>query len=188
MNIGLYFGSFNPIHNGHIAIAQYMYENYPFDSIWFIVSPSSPFKEKEMLLDDHKRLELVKVAIMGKDYFHASDIEFSMEKPSYTYLTLRKLRLTFLENTYSLILGSDNIDEIRLWKNHEEILDNHSIFVYPRSEKIRETALKNVVYTYSPLLDISSTLIRDKIKNREDIQDLVPKKVLEMIEKERLFK
>ena len=187
MHIGLYFGSFNPIHNGHLAIAQYMYDNYCFDAIWFIVSPSNPFKEQKTLIDEHKRLELVNVAIKRKDYFYASDIEFDMEKPSYTYLTLRKLCLAFPQNTYSLILGSDNIDDITLWKNCEEILENYSIFVYPRSQNTKEIELKNIIYTYPPLLGISSTLVREKIKNKEDIRDLVPGKVFEVIEREQLF-
>lgn len=187
MHIGLYFGSFNPIHNGHLAIAEYMYQNYHFDAILFVVSPSNPLKNNAILLGEHKRLELVKIAIEDKKYFFASNIEFTMERPSYTYLTLRKIQSDFPKNTYSLILGSDNMDEISCWKNHEEILKKYTIYVYPRGKKSKIIDLKNVISTNPSLLDISSTMIREKIKQGESIQDLVPVKVLEVIEKEKIY-
>lgn len=188
MNIGLYFGSFNPIHIGHLAIAEYMYQNYHFDAIWFIVSPSNPLKNEACLLNEYKRLELVKIAIEDKKYFFASDIEFQMKKPSFTYLTLRKIKSDFPENSYSLILGSDNIDMISCWKNHEEILNNYTIFVYPRGKTTKKINSKNIIYTNPILLDISSTIIREKIKSKKSIRDLIPLKVLEAIEKEKLYK
>ena len=187
MHIGLYFGSFNPIHNGHLTIAEYMYQNYHFDTIWFVVSPSNPLKNDAILLDECKRLELVKIAIEDRKYFFASDIEFTMERPSYTYLTLRKIKSDFPENSYSLILGSDNVDEISRWKNCEEILENYIIYVYPRGKKAKILNSKNIIYTNPSLLDVSSTMIREKIKQRESIRDLVPSKVLEIIEKEKLY-
>jgi nicotinate-nucleotide adenylyltransferase len=187
MTIGLYFGSFNPIHNGHLAIAQYMYENYHFDAVCFVVSPANPLKNNAILLNEHKRLELVRIAIEDKNYMLASDIEFDMEKPSYTYLTLRKICSEFPKNSYSLILGSDNIEDIFCWKNYEEILDNYKIFIYPRKENGKEISQKNIIYTHPPLLDISSTMIRERIKKGETIRDLVPPKVAEVIEKENLY-
>ena len=187
MTIGLYFGSFNPIHRGHLAIAQYMYENYHFDAIYFVVSPANPFKREASLLDEYKRLELVQIAIEDKNYFFASDVEFYMAKPSYTYFTLQKLCFDFPENTYSLILGSDNVEKIFRWKNNEEILKNYNIYVYPRKENVQEISLKNIIYTHPPLLDISSTMIRERIKKGETIRDLVPSKVAEVIEKENLY-
>ncbi len=181
MHIGLYFGSFNPIHNGHIAIAEYMYRNFHFDEIWFVVSPSSPLKKDEELLDEFKRFELVKLAIRNKNYFLASDIEFQMERPSYTYLTLREIKKRYPQSTFSLILGSDNVDNIKLWRNYEEILQNYTVYVYPRSEKMNYIDVKNIIYTNPPLLNLSSTLIREKIKNKENIYGFVSAEVAEMI-------
>jgi nicotinate-nucleotide adenylyltransferase len=165
-----------------------MYQNYDFDAICFVVSPSNPLKNNAILLDEHKRLALVKIATADKPYFWASDIEFTMKKPSYTYLTLRKMQSEFPENHYSLILGSDNIDEIFRWKNHEEILENYTVFVYPRGEKTAKIDRKNVIYIRSPLLDISSTMVRERIKRGESVRDLLPEKVLEVVEKEHWYR
>jgi len=187
MRIGLYFGSFNPIHNGHIAIAEYMYRQFRFDKIWFIVSPSNPLKKEKDLLDEYKRLELVKIAIKDKDYFAASDIEFQMKKPSYTYLTLRKIYAEYSQHTFALILGGDSINDIKLWKNYEEILQNYTIYIYPRSEKSDNIAKENIIFTTPPILNISSTYIREKIKIKEDISDFVPPEVFQIIKKERLY-
>ena len=184
MHIGSYFGSFNPVHNGHIAIAEYMYRQFGFDKIWFVVSPSNPLKKGNDLLDEHKRLDLVKLAIKNKDYFSVSDIEFQMEKPSYTYLTLRKIHTEYPQHSFALILGGDSIDDIKLWKNYEEILQNYTIYIYPRSKKTENSTEKNIIYTNPPLLDISSTQIREKIKNKEDISNFVCSEVMERIEKE----
>ena len=188
MNIGLYFGSFNPIHHGHIAIAEYMYQCFQFDKIWFVVSPSNPLKKEVELLDEYKRFLLVETAIKDKSYFIASDIEFGMEKPSYTYLTLRKIHVEYSQHTFSIILGSDCLDTISLWKNYEEILQNYTIYIYPRSEKIDYIPLKNIIYTQPPLLDVSSNFIRKKIKNKEDIRDFVHSDVFEMIQNNGFYK
>jgi nicotinate-nucleotide adenylyltransferase len=182
-HIGLYFGSFNPVHNGHTAIAEYMYRQFGFDEIWFVVSPSNPLKKEEDLLDEHTRFELVKAAIKNKKYFLASDIEFQMEKPSYTYLTLRKIHTEYPQHTFALLLGGDSIKNIKLWKNHEEILQNYTIYIYPRGEKTDTIVGKNIIYTNPPLLNISSTMIREKIKNKEDISGLVCAEVGKMIGK-----
>ncbi len=187
MYIGLYFGSFNPIHNGHLAIAEYMYQNYPFDAICFVVSPSNPLKNNVIFLSEHKRLELLQIAIEDKEYFFVSDIEFAMERPSYTYLTLRKIQSDFPQHSYSLILGSDNMDEFSHWKHHEEILENYTVYVYPRGRKTKIIHSENIIYTNPALLDISSTIIREKIKNGESIQHLLPPKVLQLIEIEKLY-
>ena len=187
LHIGLYFGSFNPIHNGHIAIAEYMYRNFHFDEIWFVVSPSNPLKKEEELLDEFKRFELVKLAIKDKNYFIASDVEFKMKKPSYTYLTLREIYAKYPKHNFSLLLGSDNIDDIKSWKNYEEILQDYTIYIYPRSKEANYIDRKNIIYTNPPLLNISSTLIREKIKNKEDISSFVDIDVLQIIEKENLY-
>ena len=187
MYIGLYFGSFNPVHQGHIAIAEYMYRQFCFDEIWFIVSPSNPLKEKIDLLDEHKRLKLVQTAIQNKPYFRASDIEFQMEKPSYTYLTLRKIHAENPQHRFSLLLGGDSIEDIKLWKNYEEILQNYTIHVYPRSGKTGNIAGKNIIFAHPPLLDISSTLIRERIKRGEDVSGLIPLNVFQIIKKEKFY-
>ena len=183
MHIGLYFGSFNPVHNGHIAVAEYFYRQFGFDKIWFIVSPSNPLKAEKDLLDEQKRLELVKTATKDKDYFFASDIELQMKKPSYTYLTLRKIYAEYPQHTFALLLGGDSIDTITLWKNYEEILQNYTIYVYPRSEKTNIIAGKNIIYAHPPLLNISSSQIRKKIKKGEDISQFVHSEVLHVVEK-----
>jgi len=187
MKIGLYFGSFNPIHNGHLAIAEFMYRHFNFGEIWFVVSPSNPLKNKKDLLDKHKRLELVKAATKNNNYFSVSDIEFDMKKPSYTYLTLRKICAEFSQHNFAVLLGDDNINEIKLWKNYEEILRNYTIYVYPRAEKTSNFAQKNIIYTNPPILNISSTLIRKKIKNKENISEFVTSEVLQIIENENLY-
>jgi nicotinate-nucleotide adenylyltransferase len=188
MNIGLYFGSFNPVHKGHTAIAEYMYRYFHFDAIWFVVSPSNPLKQEATLLDEYKRLELVKIAIRDKPYFRVSDIEFTMAKPSYTYLTLRKIRLEYPDHHCSLIVGSDSIENIVLWKKHQEILQNYSILVYPRSQKAMPFVQQNVIYTHPKMLDISSTVIREKIKRRESVVDLLQLEVLQIIEREQYYR
>ena len=187
MHIGLYFGSFNPVHNGHIAIAEYMVRQVGFDEIWFVVSPSNPLKMGKDLLDEYTRFQLVALAINGKKHFIASDIEFQMEKPSYTYVTLRKICAEYPQHTFALILGGDSINEIKLWKNHEEILQNYTIYIYPRSEKGKNMTGENIIYTNPPFLPISSTMIREKIKNKEDISGYVCGEVLQVIEKEKLY-
>ena len=187
MHIGLYFGTFNPIHNGHLAIAEKMYEQGLFDAVWFVVSPNSPFKEYGSLLDEYKRLELVNVAIKELPYCLASDIEFTMERPSYTYLTLRKLKEQYPCHTFSIIMGEDNLNEMEKWRNQEEIMQNHSIFVYPRTGISAKKDLKNVFYIDLPLLNISSSLIRERLKKQESVETFVPKNVIEIIEKEELY-
>jgi len=187
MHIGVYFGTFNPVHNGHLRIAEAMYQQGLFDAVWFVVSPNSPFKNYAQLLDEQKRLELVSIAIKELPFCLASDIEFSMERPSYTYLTLRKLKETYPNNIFSIIMGEDNLDSIEKWKNYKEIMQNHSIYVYPRAGISQKKAIKNVFYINLPLLNISSNQIRDRLKKRESIKELVPESVIEIIEKEQFM-
>jgi nicotinate-nucleotide adenylyltransferase len=188
MHIGLYFGTFNPVHNGHLAIAAQMYEQGLFDAVWFVVSPNSPFKEYSGLLDEYKRLDLVRVAIKEMPYCSASDIEFAMEQPSYTYLTLRKLKEKYPKDIFSIIMGEDNLEGIEKWKNYEEILQNHSIFVYPRTGIQQRKNWENVFYIDFPLLNISSSLVREQLKEGKSIENLVPKNVAKIIEKEQFYK
>ena len=165
-----------------------MYEHGLFDAVWFVVSPNSPFKEYNLLLDERKRLELVNIAIKERPYCFALDIEFMMERPSYTYLTLRKLKEKYPNYIFSIIMGEDNLNEMEKWRNWEEIMQNHSIFVYPRNEILVKKDLKNVFYIDLPLLNISSSLIRERLKNKESIKNLVPKNVIEVIEKEQFYR
>ena len=190
MHIGLYFGSFNPIHNGHLAIAQYMYTNYNFDEIWFVISPNSPFKQEKDMLNANIRLQLVQIAIENIPFFKASDIEFDMPTPSYTYRTLRKIRKLYPNNQYSIIMGGDNIDNIHLWKNYTEIIQNHTIYIYPRIES------KNITYSHHciiapnvPILNISASEIRTLIRqtNWEKVAKLVPEKVFLTLKNKKYY-
>jgi len=187
MHIGLYFGSFNPVHNGHLSIAEEMYRQKLFDAVWFVVTPNSPFKEHATLLDERKRLELVNIALKNIPYCRASDIEFNMTRPSYTYLTLRKLRELYPHYIFSIIMGEDNLNSIEKWKNYEEILQNHSIYVYPRVGVGQKKELKNVFYINLPLLNISSSMVRERLKNKENVQSLLPEEVINNIEKESFY-
>ena len=132
-NIGLYFGSFNPIHIGHLIIAEYMIENSDLDEIWFVVSPSNPLKKKESLLDERQRLYMVNIAIEDDARFRSSDIEFKLPYPSYTCVTLAHLTERYPEKNFSLIMGEDNLENIEKWKNYEFILNNFHIYTYPRA-------------------------------------------------------
>jgi len=181
MQIGLYFGTFNPIHKGHLAIAEQMHQQGLFDEIWFVVSPNSPFKAYPQWFDENKRLEFVKLAVKKLPYCLASDIEFAMERPSYTCLTLRKLRESYPHYTFSIIMGEDNLDSMEKWKNYEEIMQNHSIYVYPRAGVWQKKEIKNVFYVDLPLLNISSSQVRERLKNGESIAEFVPKEIVENI-------
>lgn len=187
MHIGLYFGSFNPIHNGHTAIALYMLEHYDFEQIWIIVTPNSPFKSKEELIDENIRLQMVKLATEEYPDIIASDFEFDLPRPSYTYMTLHKLRMLYYEDKFSIIMGSDNVNDLEHWKKSTEIIRNHKIYIYPRKENISKLPTDNFIYTDAPIYDISSTEIRNKVKKRKDVSSLVHKKVLEIIIENELY-
>ncbi|MFA9370323.1 MAG: nicotinate (nicotinamide) nucleotide adenylyltransferase [Labilibaculum antarcticum] len=178
MRIGLFFGSFNPIHIGHLAIANYMAEYTDLEQIWFVVSPHNPFKNKSSLLADYHRLELVNRAIDRYSHFKASNIEFGMPQPSFTIDTLTYLKEKNPSHQFSLIVGSDNLKSFSKWKNHEVILQNHALFVYPRpnfeSESI--TMDGNIYIVDAPLIEISSSFIRKAIKEKKDIPYFMPEK------------
>jgi len=176
MKIGLYFGSFNPIHIGHLAIANYMAEYSDLDQIWFVVSPQNPFKQKSSLLSDYHRLELVNRSIENYTKLKASNIEFGLPKPSYTIDTLTYLKEKFPANEFSLIVGSDNLKSFSKWKNYELILQNHDLYVYPRPGfKDEEVQLDgNIHLVNAPLMEISSSFIREAIKNKKEIPYFMP--------------
>ncbi|MEG0796200.1 MAG: nicotinate (nicotinamide) nucleotide adenylyltransferase [Odoribacter sp.] len=174
-SIGLFFGSFNPIHNGHLKIAQYLlYKGY-CNRVWFVVSPRNPLKRDSTLLEETKRLEIVKAAIAGDVRIEACDIEFTMPRPSYTLDTLRLLEKKYPNTTFALIIGEDNLRDFHLWRDASVIADNYRILVYPRKGmKTSNLMWKNLFLVDAPMADISSTEIRQKIRNNEDISAMVP--------------
>lgn len=180
---GLYFGSFNPIHIGHLIIANQILTNSDLQEIWFVISPHNPLKEKNTLLDDNHRLSLVKVAIEDNPDFKACDIEFKMPKPSYTIHTLLNLEEKYPNRKFCLIIGSDNLFSFEKWFNYEQILKNYQLYVYPRPNYI-DCPFKthpSVKWVDAPLIEISSSAIRNAIKNNISVRYLLPDKVLDYI-------
>jgi nicotinate-nucleotide adenylyltransferase len=175
--IGLYFGSFNPVHIGHIVIAGYMTEFTGLDQVWFVVSPQNPLKKKETLLTDHHRLYMAQQAIGDNDRLKASDIEFRLPIPSYTIDTLTYLKEKYPKNEFCLVMGEDNLYTLHKWKNANEVIKKYPIYVYPRpySRKPASGQLENILlsaeihHVKAPLMDISGTFIRDGIKNRKNM-------------------
>lgn len=191
MKIGLFFGSFNPIHQGHLIIAESALDDAKLDRVWFVVSPQNPFKEKKNLLSEFDRLRLVEMAIEDNHRLFASNVEFMLPQPSYTIDTLTHLYDTYKTYTFSLIMGEDNLLQIKKWKNADAILNNYKIYVYPRTGTAIDTDLKNhpnVHYFEAPLLDISATLIRTRLKEKKSIKYLMPPDVEEFILQKRLYK
>ncbi len=190
MHIGLFFGSFNPIHIGHLALANYMAQFTNLKQVWFVVSPHNPLKQKTSLLNQNDRLHLVNLAIDDCDFLKSSNIEFSLPQPSYTINTLNKLIDKYPKHTFSLIMGEDNLASFTKWKNYEDILNNYKIYVYPRPN-VPHTDLrthKNVILTQAPLMQISSTFIRESIKNKKNVSCFVPKLVWNYIDEMNLYK
>ena len=188
--IGLFFGSFNPIHIGHMAIANYILEFTELSEIWFVVSPHNPLKNKESLAPDYHRLEMVKLAIGEHTKFKASNIEFSLPKPSYTINTLSFLSEKYPQKKFALIMGADNMKGIEKWKNYELLLEHYSIFVYPRPNIAVDVSKSggNIKITDAPLMEVSSSFIRSAIKNKKDIRYFLNEKVYEYILDCNLYK
>ena len=188
-NIGLLFGSFNPIHNGHISLATFILKHKPLDEIWFVVSPLSPFKKSKILLDKNDRLDMVKVAIKPFKKFFASDIEFKMKTPNYTIDTLYEIKKKYPEDSFSLIIGEDNLENFKNWKDSNLIIENFKIYVYPRSFSKSKLNLNfNTLYKINaPTINISSTDIREFIKKNEDIDGLLSPEVLDQIKKKKFY-
>lgn len=187
--IGLYFGSFNPIHNGHLVIANYMLEYSDLEEIWFIVSPQNPFKSKKSLLPDYQRLDLVNMALGDNDYYKASNVEFNLPKPSRTVDTLAYLYDRYPKNEFALIMGSDNLVNFHKWKNHTEILKNNYLYVYPRPDTppTQFDDHEKVKIVNAPLMEISSSFIRQAIKEKRDVRFFVPQKVWEYIDEMNFY-
>lgn len=178
--IGIFGGSFNPIHNGHIALAKAFLEEENLDEVWFMVSPQNPFKVNQHLLADHLRLELVRKAIADNPHFKASDYEFRLPKPSYTWNTLQYLSKDFPTYRFTLLVGGDNWEAFDQWYHADDILANYNIVVYPRrGQEVDITSLPtNVSLLQTPLIDISSTDIRYRVECKEDISELVPAEIV----------
>lgn len=184
MHIGLFFGSFNPVHIGHMALANYMLSFTDMQQVWMVVSPQNPLKTKNQLLDQNNRLLLVNLAIDDHPDIRSSNIEFSLPVPSYTINTLAHLKEKFPGHQFSLIMGQDNLQSFSKWKNYEEILKRFHIYVYPRpgAQPGEFDSHPNVHLTEAPLMDISSTFIRNAIRDKKDIRFFLPSKVWEEIE------
>jgi nicotinate-nucleotide adenylyltransferase len=189
MNIGLYFGSFNPIHTGHLIIANHILNETDLKKIWFIVSPQNPFKNSNSLLKEYDRLHLVQLAIEEDDRLKASDIEFSLPKPSYTIHTLTYLKEKYPDHQFKIIMGSDSFQNLNKWKNAEIIIKNYPLIVYNRPGfQIMDTYNANVEIMDSPLLQISATHIRKLVEDGKSIKYLVPSKVEAEIYSSRYFR
>ena len=192
MKIGLYFGTFNPIHVGHLTIANHLVEHSDLDQVWFVVTPLSPFKKKSSLLDNQQRLEMVYRATKDYTKLRPSDIEFGLNQPNYTIDTLTYLFEKFPEYEFALIMGEDNLKSFHKWKNYELILDNHNIFVYPRlSEGKMDTQFNNhpkIIKVDAPIMQLSSTFIRNEIKAGRNIKPMLPKHVWEYLDEMNFYR
>lgn len=186
MKIGLYFGTFNPIHIGHLIIANHMAEHSDLDQIWMVVTPHNPHKQKNTLLDDHHRLEMVYLATKDFSKLQPSDVEFKLPQPNYTVNTLAYLQEKHPQHTFSLIMGEDNLNSLHKWKNYQVILQNHSIYVYPRlaSGEIDTQFINHpkIHRIGAPVIEISSTFIRESIKNKKNVTPLLPENVWNYID------
>lgn len=190
MNIGLFFGSFNPIHVGHLIIANHVLNFSKLQKIWFVVSPHNPLKEKRNLLNQYDRLHLLNLAIQNNNKFKGSDIEFKLKQPSYTIDTLEYLKEKYPNHDFSLIMGSDNISSINKWKNYEMILNHYKIIIYQRAgtTESKYHSHKNVIIIDNvPILDLSATQIRTLIKENKSIRYLVPDSVYEYINTNKYY-
>lgn len=176
--IGLFFGSFNPVHNGYMMLANYIVEYTDLDSVWFVVSPHNPFKDKKSLLDDHHRRDMLEMAIENDDRFEVCDIEFYMPKPSYTIDTLVRLSERHPNTDFYLICGMDNLPSFHKWKNADMILENYNILVYPRKNYQPGQLInhKSVHIINAPEIEISSTFIRDAVSQNKDVRYFMPEK------------
>jgi nicotinate-nucleotide adenylyltransferase len=191
MKIGLLFGTFNPIHMGHLVIAEYFAEFTDLDAVWIVVSPHNPLKSQKELLDDNLRLQLVKIAVNKRKKIKVTDVEFALPRPSYTYHTLIHLEKKFRKHQFVLIIGEDNLENFSKWKDFDKILDEFEVYTYPRpnSRKTKFHRYKNVtLFSDVPLMNISATFIRKSIARGKNVESMVPSKVWSFIRKAKLYK
>lgn len=200
MKIGLYFGTFNPIHVGHLVIANHMAQYADLDEVWLVVTPRNPMKEKDSLLADYHRLALVNRAIEDNNKLKTSDIEFKLDRPSYTSNTLAYLKEKYPKHEFDLIMGEDNLRTFHKWKNHENILLNHRLLVYPRlltlqeeagAKKIKDNALanhQNVKMIDAPVMKISASFIREAIKAGKDVRYLLSEPVWNYVDEMHFYR
>ncbi|MFK2818932.1 nicotinate (nicotinamide) nucleotide adenylyltransferase [Flavobacteriaceae sp. LMIT009] len=192
MNVGLYFGTFNPIHVGHLTIANHLVEHSDLDQVWFVVTPHSPFKKKNSLLDDHQRLEMVYQATKDYDKLKESNIEFNLPQPNYTVNTLAHLEEKYPENNFALIMGEDNLKSFHKWKNYDVILSRHKIYVYPRiSQGIIESKFEDhpsITRVKAPIMELSSTFIRKSIKAGKNVRPMLPEAVWKYLDEMNFYK
>ncbi len=192
MKIGLFFGSFNPIHIGHLIIASFMVEFSDLEEVWFVITPLSPFKKKHSLLKNYHRLELANIAIKQYPKLKTCDIEFKLPQPNYTINTLVHIEEKYPKHTFCLIMGEDNLNGFHKWKNYDTILQNYELYIYPRIFKgTVETPFNKhpkIHKITAPIVQISSSFIRESIKNKKDIKILLPNNVWEYIDLMNFYK
>lgn len=198
--IGLFFGSFNPIHVGHLILGNHMADSTDLDQVWFVVSPHNPHKKKANLLDDHHRLYMVRLAIEDNNQLYASDIEFNLPKPSYTVFTLQNLKEEYPDHEFVLLMGEDNLRTFHKWKNYEYILENHKIYVYPRVLTVQEAQQEQMetnelsnhpnvrLFENTPLMKISSSFVRKAIQDGKDVRYLLTDKVFNYLDEMNFYK
>lgn len=188
--IGLFFGSFNPVHVGHLIIANAMLNHSDLDEVWFVVSPQNPLKERQSLLADRQRLQMVRLAIDENPRLRASDVEFHLPIPSYTSLTLAHLAERYPDKEFCLIMGSDNLATFTRWRNWESILENYHLYVYPRPGTHDSPMAKHphVTQVEVPMIDISSTYIREQIKQGHDVRYLLTEPVYQYLTEMHFYK
>lgn len=190
MNIGIFSGSFNPIHIGHLILANYITEFSDIDQIWFLVTPLNPLKENKDLLDEDLRLKMAQIAIKGFEKLSVSDFEFHLPKPSYTIHTLQELKKKHKQHTFSLIIGADNWSYFDKWKDGAQIIEEFDVYVYPRLNFpiiVNENLREKVKVLNSPIIEISSTFIRNSLKSNKNIQAFVPNLVYKYIQDNNLY-
>jgi len=189
MKIGLLFGSFNPIHVGHLIIANYMANYTTLDKVWLVVSPQNPLKKYGDLINTYDRLEMAKLATDNSNNIQVSDVELKLPQPSYTIDTLTHLKEKYPQHEFALIMGSDNLVSLPKWKNYKLILRDYQVYVYPRPgyENTELASHPSVTITMTPLMELSATFIRQSLKEKKNVQYFVPDVVLNFIESKNLY-
>lgn len=189
---GLFFGSFNPIHIGHLILANYILEHSDLAELWFVVSPQNPFKEKKSLLKDHNRLDMVRLALENYPRMRASNVEFSLPQPSYTADTLAYLHEQHPDHSFCLIMGQDNLAGLNRWKNADHLVAQHEIIVYPRvyEHKAEDVLMQhpNIHHIKAPIIELSATEIREMIREGKNVRPMLPPEVFDYLDGSHFYK